>query len=430
MNKEKTLKRAVIFLLSALIILSSTYAFIINSTNYKFNPIVISSGGTNITSSNYMNIIVTGIISENVSSTNYMTSLGFLYASATADTEAPTWNNNQTNLTSDNRINYDVWFYVNWSDNKGLNSYIFSWNGTNGTWQNDTAVTITGLTNVSNVTKTINLSQGNTIGWKFYASDSSGNWNETDTWTFIVNNTPPTTPVLISPENENTTTNRTPYFNWTSTDADGDTIYYDIFIYCKPACSVDNRIAYNITTSNYTPSTELQYFIDDNNYYIWWVRAFDNISYSSNSSTYNFSIISLVSINLSNSIVDFGDMNNGDSDNTTDDSPLPIIITNNGNSFINLNISAEDLWESQSNPSEYYQFKADNSSELNSFNYSDSITTWTNMSTTDIGFIYWLNHSDNSDSAELDLLVKVPDDEPPGKRNSTITITGYYVKIT
>ncbi len=208
------------------------------------------------------------------------------------DFNPPKWNNNQTNLTTDNRRYDHRWFYVNWSDDRGLSSYIFSWNGTNGTWVNDTAEEMTGLINQSNVTKIINLTRGNTIGWRFYASDTSNNWNYTDVWAFVVNNSPPTRVNLSYPPNATPIMTTLPRFNWTnSTDADNDTIYYDIFIRCLEGCQDDNREAYNLTSSNYTPYPPLQYFIDDGYSYEWWVRAHDNISYSENSSKFNLSII-------------------------------------------------------------------------------------------------------------------------------------------
>ncbi len=89
MNKEKTLIKIAILLLLTSILISSAYAFITNSTNYKLNPIVVSSGGTNMSSSNYNNIIATGIISGNTSSANYITHLGFFYAAITGDTTSP-----------------------------------------------------------------------------------------------------------------------------------------------------------------------------------------------------------------------------------------------------------------------------------------------------------------------------------------------------
>ena len=138
----------------------------------------------------------------------------------------PSWNNPQTNLTTDNRINDHRWFYVNWLDDIGLSHYIFSWNGTNGSWINDSAIEMTGLINQSNVTKIINLTRGNTIGWMFCANDTSNNMVCTDIWTFVVNNTPPSFNESLT--NQLVVTPNSLYYDINCSDADGDSItYYD-----------------------------------------------------------------------------------------------------------------------------------------------------------------------------------------------------------
>ena len=68
--------------------------------------------------------------------------------------------------------------------------------------------------------------------------------------------------------------------------------------------------------------------------------------------------------------------------------------------------------------------------ENGSFNSSASATSWTNFSTTNSTGIYWFNYSDDRDSAEIDINITVPADEPSGDKTSTILFTGYYVKVT
>ena len=94
------------------------------------------------------------------------------------------------------------------------------------------------------------LEYGNVIGWKVYANDSADQWNFTDIFTFIVENTPPTTVLLSWQENGSSTYDRTPYFNWTdSYDADGDSINYSFVIeenYCPTGTYQDECVGTNI----------------------------------------------------------------------------------------------------------------------------------------------------------------------------------------
>jgi len=348
------------------------------------------------------------------------------------DSTAPVWQNNQSNLTGDDKINQDRWFYVNWSDYTGLNSYIFSWNGT-GSWVNDSGVTMVGTVNASNVTKTIIRTQGNTIGWRFYANDSLGNINATDIWTFTVNNTAPTKVNLSYPVNNSVITNTTPRFNWTnSTDADNDTIYYDLIIRCLGGCSVDNRELNNLTDANYTPSPPLKYYQDDGYSYKWWVIPLDNTTYGANSSIFNFTIASSVAISLPTANVSFGELSINKQNDTTDDNPSPIVIQNDGNSYINVNITVDSyLWGSVQSESTYFQYKIDNvTGEEGAFNWTASANSWTNFTLDNATGIYRFNYSDDRDSAEVDINITVPPNEEPGKKESNILFTGYYVVVT
>jgi len=302
---------------------------------------------------------------------------------------------------------------------------------------NDTAVAMTGLIDQSNVTKIINLTRGNTIGWMFYASDTSGNWNRTDVWTFIVNNSPPTRVNLLEPGDLDgeVIANATPTFNWTNaTDADNDQIYYDIFIRCFPSCSVDNREAFNLIDSNYTLSEPLKYYDDDGYSYEWWVRAFDGTSYGENSSKFIFSIGSVVSISLPIDTVSFGTLTHGQQEDTTDDNPPPFVIQNDGNCYVNVNLTVNRfLWDT--GVSSDFQYKIDDvrgegGGEEGAFNSSASATSWTDFTLENVTGIYQLNYSDNRDSAEIDIGIIVPSGEPSGSKRSEVLFSAYYVKVT
>lgn len=103
-----------------------------------------------------------------------------------------------------------------------------------------------------------------------------------------LNNTPPTTPTLISPSNGSHTNDTTPFFNWTDSDADGDTLTRYI--------EIDNEITfaspltysnYTITQSNFTlPAGDA---LSEGLYY-WRVRSNDGYINSSWATHFNFTV--------------------------------------------------------------------------------------------------------------------------------------------
>ncbi len=71
---------------------------------------------------------------------------------------------------------------ANWVDDTGLSYYILSHNNT-GTFANTTvSFGASPSTAWSNQTVTLNSSVGNIVQWKYYANDTSNNWNSTMPW--------------------------------------------------------------------------------------------------------------------------------------------------------------------------------------------------------------------------------------------------------
>jgi len=99
--------------------------------------------------------------------------------SLTIDTINPTWESNETNLTSSAITNDKVYFNITLNEtNPG--SYIFSFYNSS-VWVNDSAASYTNGQEI-NVGKTINVSSG-TINWTWYFNDTAGNSNQSDIWT-------------------------------------------------------------------------------------------------------------------------------------------------------------------------------------------------------------------------------------------------------
>jgi hypothetical protein len=87
----------------------------------------------------------------------------------------PTYSNIQVNTTiASNPCQFSSY----WQDGAGLSGFIFSTNNT-GTWVNDTYTGFAGLTGWANVTKTLNGTVGDVIGYQWYCNDTSNNWNLT-----------------------------------------------------------------------------------------------------------------------------------------------------------------------------------------------------------------------------------------------------------
>ncbi|GAF90820.1 unnamed protein product, partial [marine sediment metagenome] len=85
------------------------------------------------------------------------------------------------------------------------------------------------------------------------------------------------------------------------------------------------------------------------------------------------------------------------------------------------------LWESVSIPSSYYKYKVDEyPGEADSYNASGSTTIWTNVPEVNETFLKFLDYSNSTDSAEVDIAIEVPPEERAGTRNSTIIFTGWY----
>ena len=241
----------------------------------------------------------------------------------------------------------------------------------------------------------------------------------------ILNSLPVVT--LSDPPNNNVTTNRTPEFTWTATDADDDSMTYQVNISLVGAstCSDSERADSDFSTQNYTPSPYLNCFADNMDYYTWTVRANDSTGYGSWANSRKINISSVVTISLPVDNINFGSLLPDNSTNTTTDSPPPLLLQNDGNCMLNITLNATDLWNSIPGNSSYFQFKIDNNSAENySFNWGLSNTSWAQVFNNSQMVIVEINWSDTTDSAEIDFLVTVPNQEPPGNKSSVIYFTG------
>jgi hypothetical protein len=249
-----------------------------------------------------------------------------------------------------------------------------------------------------------------------------------------INNPPVVT--LSVPADNNITTNRTPFFNWTATDPDGDPITgYEINITAFRASGsstcIESIINATGTASNFTPLRDLKCMSDAGMYYLWSVRANDSSGPGDWTTPRMINITAYLATSLSVSVVDFGILNvlNNSWNDTKDDSPFPFNLSNDGNCFVNVSINGSPLWSSVSAPNIYYNFSIRNATgEEGAFIWAGTQTNYTQMPTISANAIYYLNYSDAKDSAYADIYIKTPPNEPPSIRNSTVVFTSYFAE--
>jgi titin len=238
----------------------------------------------------------------------------------------------------------------------------------------------------------------------------------------ILNSVPPKVNLSYPVNGDTLFTNRTPKFNWTAvTDPDPeDSVTYHFQLSLNNDCSDPIKNVTSIADNYYLQTTELDFAT-----YYWRVRANDSVStYGNWSDIWNFTLVPSVDIFMLNNVTDFGGMAPGDSNDTADNSPLPFKLRNDGNTEANVSVNATDLWSAAALGTHYYQFKANQSDELNSFNWTLSQTTWANMSDSRALAIAIFNHTNSNDTAAIDIRVEAKTNEPPGTKSSTIEI--YY----
>ncbi len=145
----------------------------------------------------------------------------------TGDETKPTWHLNKTNSSAAIKTQQTVYFNITLNDDTTGDKYLFSFN--NGSqWTNDTAETWNSGQELIE-TRTITATRGDTISWYWWFNDSSGNLNQTDSWSFSVANTAPSQPILTYTNNLNTSAQ--PTLTWTNaTDADNDALTHTIYI--------------------------------------------------------------------------------------------------------------------------------------------------------------------------------------------------------
>ena len=154
----------------------------------------ISSNVTKITASSGTNVSWRFWANDTSNNWNVTSLQSFIVV--VPDTTLPLWIDGSI-LKNESVVIQNEWvnFTTNWTDNVALDHFIFEINQS-GTWVNSSVGVFTANTNISsNVTK-ITAAAGTNVSWRFWANDTSGNWNVTNTQSFVVQSTPDTTKPL------------------------------------------------------------------------------------------------------------------------------------------------------------------------------------------------------------------------------------------
>ena len=243
--------------------------------------------------------------------------------------------------------------------------------------------------------------------------------------TIYIGNTPPGVPTLLRPSNGNTSLiYAKPTFTWTNvSNIDNDALNFTLNITSSECPNFG--LFEKITALDYTLTSEVM--LECN--YTWQVRAYDGIEYSPWSDNFTFKIYPTIILTLINNSINFGTLSMNESADT-DTLGGPFVVRNDGNVLANISWVSinQSLFTTVGGNTPYLRFKVDNSTkEPRSFNYSNSTILWTNLdliTQTNRTAIGYLNYSDTSDEAEIDINITVPIDEPPGLKSILMYIIG------
>ncbi len=341
----------------------------------------------------------------------------------------------QTNLvlllpTNPNTTAYlNCTFAIADNDTTDRLTVFYRWYNNSEQYSNGTLVY--SLTNNYTLLSNATTSKGDTWTCSINATDDIGVNNFTNSSSVTIANTIPTVPALEVPTSENFTVhNRSTTFNWSnSTDMDGDAITYDIDISSDTACAGGGFTDTGLTVSQYTYASELCTQDETSLLYNWTVRACDPTGCSAWTTPWNFSIEPWIVIAFATDSIDFGTWQVSDENtwnDTSDNHPPPFVIENNGNVYSNLtNVTANaSLWRSPlaGLGTHYFQIKVDETAESTSFDWGTSQTTYMNLTSTNQSLINRLGYNPLANSAQLDINITLPQNEPAGNKTAAIIL--------
>jgi len=180
-----------------------------DATSMENISIIITAETVNNITKNYVSFFpdynFTGIRNVTFNASDGFSSVlsNIIYINVTEDTMPPNWNNpskDKSQILQNDLVN----FSASWSDNIRLKKYIFSINQ-GSSWTNYSEKNLSGTFGISSERIQISASGGTLVKWLFYAEDSAGNRNITDTLNFTVISVSTSTSTSTTSATETTT---------------------------------------------------------------------------------------------------------------------------------------------------------------------------------------------------------------------------------
>ena len=362
-------------------------------------------------------------LTTNFSSKQRQLAVNCTITAVVPDSDAPSFSGSINNTLFKRYLNASMNITIN--DTTDIANFTFSWNES-GSFVNDTSVQLAGTQTTwdVNISKNItNALYNQRVQWRVYSCDSSNNCNTSAAENMTIANTVPPIPTNLAPEDNTTTTNRTPLFVWNNqTEVDNQKVTWNLYYDDNSGFSSASSIL-SLTTNNSFPADQL----DTDTAYYWRVSAYDGVEYSSNSSIFNVTIESSIVVSVVNASVRFTNLTIDNIEDTTDQNPDPFVIQNDGNVFIDVNLTAnKSLWDSVALNTQYFQAKADNNTaEQGAFNFSNSSFNWFNIPASNYTLISQLGFNNTNDSAIVNIRIQVPPNEGPGSKYAGIIFVAY-----
>ncbi len=145
----------------------------------------------------------------------------------------------------------------------------------------------------------------------------------------------------------------------------------------------------------------------------------------------NVTVVRLAAVDVIVALVDFHDMVQTATNETSDYDPHPFVLQNNGTVFVNISIYSEDLWPSAApNPDQYYRFNASDDNATNSALSSIQlgwVAPWTDMAAaapSNPNLATCVNNSPNANTINVHINITVPTLASSGTHTATVTFTG------
>ena len=159
------------------------------------------------------------------------------------------------------------------------------------------------------------------------------------------------------------------------------------------------------------------------------MRGYDSSGPGNWATERNFTIPSVININLTRENISFGNISVSGTDETRDNSPLPMLLVNLGNVLTKItSYATASIFTQASINSTYFQYAAANASEGRTFDAALSQIQYINVTgpaiTNATTLIRKLNWTNSNDTAEIDFNLTVPIGEPPGGKSATIFVVG------